>query len=93
MYTRLVEGVEPPDGNREVLALVARVVGQHSGEERCPRFVALVGTNGRLSRLIRTDSEDEFVHITLGLIDLGFRKCVTTTVNSLAFDSVYRLRL
>ncbi|MES2957131.1 MAG: hypothetical protein V4792_03035 [Pseudomonadota bacterium] len=92
MFTKHVEGAVPLDNDQEVSALVASMLPD-SCMERSARFIALLGTNGKLSRLIRTDTEDEFARMTLGLDEVGFAKCDSTAVHGFLFDGVYRPRL
>jgi len=57
------------------------------------KFIALLGTDKRLCRVIRTDSEQEFAGITAGLVDLGFFKTELAVLNGCVFDGIYRPRV
>ncbi|MES2960366.1 MAG: hypothetical protein V4792_19420 [Pseudomonadota bacterium] len=93
MYTRLIDGHTPLKNDKAVLALIAQVKLEPPGLAGGARFIALLGAEDKLCRVIRTDSDLEFAGITRGLVGLDFRATPIKVVHAVQFDRVYRVDL
>ena len=72
MYTKPVDGLAL-DNDQKIVELTAAMTDPEASKGMA-RFIALLGTDKKLCRVIRTDSEQEFAGITAGLVGLGFSR-------------------
>ena len=90
MHTRHVEGMSRLDHDQAVVALIAAMPTDSPGWIPASKFIALLGTDKMLCRVVRTDSEQEHASVTRGLADLGVVRTELTALNGFVFDGIYR---
>ena len=92
MHTRHVEGMSRLVNDQEVVELIASMTTDSEGWIPASKFIALLGTDRLLCRVVRADSEQEYASITSGLVDLGFVRTELASLNGFIFDGIYRPR-
>ena len=89
MHTRHVQGMSRLDHDQAVVDLIAAMTTDSPGWIPASKFIALLGTDKVLCRIVRTDSEQEHARVTSGLADLGFVRTELTALNGFVFDGIY----